>query len=277
MNTVDQIIASAGHKVVNHDEPGGEPVVIAEPVVVIPEEIKPAPVVADRFKILGETFGREFTTDEEVTTFKSSLTDNETKLKDFETRYASLEKTNQELTQEINPRGYFVSDELFTLNGLLTKFPGKNPAALTEISTKDFSKAHLESPMDVLALELMLEHPGIYTSKADAEEDIRAKYDVLSQDEDNNWVIDAQAKRRMQVDAAAAVTKFDAIKAQIEIPQAIDLTAKRDAKVLSEKLRIETMTEATAPLFTKMIPEALKEIEFPITITDDSEIGRAHV
>lgn len=237
--------------------PDPTPDPVADP---IPDPV-PDPVIPDKYKVLTETLGREFKSDEDIDGYKSSLTSQEKKLAEWETKEAAWTKEKEELAKGVDPMQYFASPELFTLNGLLKKFPDKSPLALTEISTKDFSKSYLESPVDVLALDLMLEHPGIYQSKADAIEDVYAKYNVEDPDE-----IDAKAKRRMQVDAKTATDKFDGIKKQIEIPKTVDLTAEKAARVKASEERVQKMTEATAPLFQKTIPASLNAVEIPVTI-----------
>lgn len=225
----------------------------------------PQPEV-DKLKIIGESFGKEFKTEEEFTAWKDTLNVLPSKISEYEARVAALETEKEALAKSFEPRSLFASDELFVLNGLLKKFPDKNPVVLTEISTKDFSKSYMESPIDVLSLDLMLEHPGIYTSKAQAEEDILERYHIDERDENDQLIISDKVKRIMQVDAKAAVEKFNGVKKQIEIPPSIDRAAEKAAKELKEQERITKITAATETLFTKTIPSTLKEVEFPMII-----------
>lgn len=267
---IEKLIEQAGIKpVVREPEQPQEPVAPVDPTPVEPTP-PPEPTI-DRFQILSESLGREIKSDDDLTTFKSSLTDYEVKLKDYQEKQSAWEKEREELSKAINPMDYFASPELFTLNGLLKKFPDKNPMALTEISIKDFSKTYLESPAEVLALDLMLENPGIYTSKADAMEDVFAKY-AIEDPED----IDSKILRRMKVDAKEKADKFDGIRKQIEIPKPVDLSAEKAKKSEAENERIRKMTEATEPLFTKAIPDSLKEIDFPVILKgeDGEEVSK---
>jgi len=265
MSDFDNLIKEAGLVKIDHSQPPADPAPVEEVITTAPAEVAadptPAPVAPDKYKILSETFGREFKSDDDIDTYKGSLTSQEQKLAEWETKEAAWTKEKEELAKGIDPMQYFASPELFTLNGLLKKFPDKNPLALTQISTQDFSKSYLESPVDVLALDLMLENPGIYQNKADAIEDVYARYNVDDPDE-----IDAKAKRRMQVDAKTATDKFDGIKKQIEIPKTVDLSAEKAARVKANEDRITKMTEATNTLFSKTIPGALNEVTIPTIV-----------
>lgn len=219
----------------------------------------PAPV--DRYKILSETLGREFKADEDIEAFRSSLTGYETQLNEYKTREAQWLSEKEELTKAVNPREWFASDELFVVNALLKKFPDKSPMALTQISATDYTKSYLDNPVEVLALDMMLEHPGIYTDKAAAIEDVLARYNVTDPED-----LSEQTKRLMKVDAKTAADKFARLKAEIELPKPVDRSAELSAKQQAETERMNKIKEATDPLFSKTIPASLKAIEIPVTI-----------
>jgi len=292
MSKLDELIASAGHKVVDQSQTGSpkpdmpdtpkppdtpapapETPTPPAPDTPKPAEPTPPPPTVDRLSILNETFGQEFKTEDEFKTWKDTVTGSVAKLTEYEQQVAALQQEKEELSKSFDPMSLFASKELFTLNGLLKKFPDKNPVILSEISTKDFSKSYLESPVDVLTLNLMLENPGVYSNKADAEEDVLTKYEV-----DDPAEIDPKAKRRMQVDAKVVVDKFNEFKNQIEIPAQVDLTAEKQKKTDADNAKRKALEDATAPLFTKSIPDSLKEVEFPIIVkgedgTDVTEIA----
>jgi hypothetical protein len=246
-----------------------EPVVPVAPGTPTPPPVTPEPPVVDRLGILKEEFNQDWQNEDEFNVWKNSLTEYPVKFKEYEDRITALQKEKEDLEKSFDPKSLFASDELFMLNGLLKKFPDKNPATLTEISTRDFSKTYLDNPVEVLATELMLEHPGIYSNRSDAEEDVRARYNVEEQDDQGQWLIDAKARRRMQVDAKSAIDKFSGLRNQIEIPKAVDRSAEKAQVQAVEQQRIQKMTEATEKLFTKVIPQDLKAIDFEETIKGD--------
>jgi hypothetical protein len=73
----------------------------------------------------------------------------------------------------------------------------------------------------------------------------------------------------MQVDAKSAIDKFSGLRNQIEIPKAVDRSAEKAQVQAVEQQRIQKMTEATEKLFTKVIPQDLKAIDFEETIKGD--------
>lgn len=73
----------------------------------------------------------------------------------------------------------------------------------------------------------------------------------------------------MQVDAKLAVEKFTALKKQIEMPASVDLSVERQKKLDAENEKKQKMMEATEPLFTKIIPESLKEVEIIEMVTGE--------
>jgi len=229
------------------------------------QEEKVTQTVPDRYAVLSEALGREFKADEDVETFKSSLTGYEAQLNDYKTREAQWQTEKEELAKAVNPREWFASDELFVVNGLLKKFPDKSPYAMTQISTNDFTKTYMDNPVEVLALDLMLEHPAIYADKAAAVEDVLTRYNVADMDD-----LTDQTKRMMKVDAKTAVDKFNKLKSEIELPKSVDLTAERATKLQAETDRMNKIKEATDPLFSKTIPASLKAIEIPVTIKDEA-------
>ncbi|MBU0946231.1 MAG: hypothetical protein KKE53_17475, partial [Proteobacteria bacterium] len=56
------------------------------------------------------------------------------------------------------------------------------------------------------------------------------------------------------------------LKNQIEIPATVDLTAEKQKKTDADNTKRKALEEATDPLFTKMIPDSLKEVDFPIIV-----------
>lgn len=280
---VETLLAQAGLKEVNPDAPKPEPTPEPKPEPTpepkpepepAPEpKPEPTPEPVDRLKILSESLGMEFKSDDDIETHKRSYTEYQTKLQETNARLEALQKERDELAEAYDPRKEFASDELFILNGLLKKFPGKSPIALTEIATRDFNGANVKDPIDVLALELMLDHPGIYQTREDAISDVLGRYNISEEkDENEHYVIDAKSKRMMQVDAAKSVEKFTGLKTQIELPAKVDRSAERKAKGEAEAARAQKITEATEPLFSKEIPAELKEIEF--TMTTKGEDGK---
>lgn len=224
-----------------------------------------APPAPDRYAVLSEVFGREFKGDEDIETFRSSLTGYENQLNEYKTREAQWLSEKEELSKAVNPREWFANDELFIVNALLKKFPDKSPMALTQISATDYSKTYIDNPVEVLALDLMLEHPGIYTSKTEAVEDVLARYNVTDPEE-----LTEQAKRLMKVDAKSAADKFTKLKSEIELPKPVDRSAEITAKTQAETERQNKIKEATDPLFSKTIPQSLKAVEIPVTIKDEA-------
>lgn len=167
-------------------EPGQEPPVtppveqVAEPPVghtTTPTEppatppAEPIPPVVDEYGILSKHLGREFKSDDDLNAWRSELEQTTTRLTEYEQKMTALQAERDSLAEAFDPMSLFASPELYTLNGLLKKFPDKNPMVLTEISTKDFSKIAMDNPVEVLALNKMLEHPGIYSSRAEATEE----------------------------------------------------------------------------------------------------------
>lgn len=229
-----------------------------------PEKQTPPPPAVDEYSIVSKYIGREVKSEDDITAWRSELEQTTGKLTEYEQKMAALQAERDSLAEAFDPMSLFASPELYTLNGLLKKFPDKNPAVLTEISTKDFSKIAMDNPVEVLALNKMLEHPGVYTSRADAMEDVLADYNIPDMDD-----VDDKTLRRMKVAASETAVKFGQIKAQIEQPKKVDLSADRAAKVQADEARKNKIKEATEPLFNKVIPETLKAIEFPVTLKGD--------
>jgi len=245
-------------------EPTPEPTPTPPPT----PEPKPTPELPSRLKILGEAVGVDFSTDEDFDTWKTSITAKDTQITESQTRIKDLEKEKEELVASFNPRGLFASDDFFLLNGLMMKHPDKNPLVLAEISSKDFSKTYIENPIEVMAVDLMLENPGVYTNKADAIEDVLGKYDIGDVND-----ISPASKRRLQVDAKQTTEKFNKIKKEITIPENVNLAEEKTKKDKAESERKTKVKEATTELFTKKIPAAVKEIDFP-TITGKDDKGK---
>jgi hypothetical protein len=146
----------------------------------------------------------------------------------------------------------------------MKKFPGKNPIILTEIASRDLTKVAIDDPIELLILDKMLENPGIYKSKEEAQEDVLSDYNI-----DNKDDLEGQPKRRVMVAAKSIMEKFDGLKNQVEKSKFLDLKKTRDDKIAAEKKKIEELTEATESLFTKDIKEALKDVEFHKTFTGE--------
>lgn len=230
-----------------------------------PADEKPQPPADfNKYSFLSETLGATFASDEDIETFKTSITQRDERLRDFETRQQAWEKEKEELEASVDPKSWFASDQMFVLNGLLKKFPDKNPLVISEISAREFGESDLSNPVEVLALDLMLNHPKIYKTKEDAIEDVLRKYEV---DDEKN--IDPKDLRMMQVDATEKIKAFTELKSQVEQPKAVSLSEERKNKIEAENKRKEAMMAATEPLFTKVIPSSLKEIEFSVMTKND--------
>ena len=231
------------------------------------EQKKEEVVVPDKFKILSETFGREFKTDDDVTAFRTSLDEYPTKLTAAEQKAAEAEAKRAELEEGIDPRSHFANDTLFTLNGLIKKFPDKNPLMLTEISTRDFKDVYKTNPIDMLAMDMMLDNPGIFDSREQAIAVVLKNHGIEPEkDENGNYDIDEVTQKQLQIKAKAVTDKFTTLKSEVMAAnQPVDLKAKAAEKLQKNTERIQKITEATESLFTKEIPSELKEIGFQKT------------
>lgn len=273
MNKLDDLIAQAAV------EPEPEPHETAQAPETTAQEVAPetgaaeapkteqAPTI-DRYGILSETLGRQFASDEDIETFKSSLTSTEEKLKEWELKEQAWAKEKEEIESGLDESKLYPNEWFRTLAKLMIKYPDKNPIAMTEIISNDFSRAYLDNPINVLALDLMNDSPEIYTSKERAEEVIARKYN-LEKDENGKWEMDDITKSLIQTEAKKSVASFNALKAEVPPATKIDLSATRAEKIKAGQERVKRMTEVTDTLFTKTIPASLKAIEIPITIKDE--------
>lgn len=246
--------------------PAPEPQAPAPPAPPAPTPTPPSPPApVDRISIINEVFGTDFKTEEDVAGFKNVLTTAPASIKEWETKYSGLEAEYNDLVGGLDPSTLFANPQIEALNGMLKKFPGKNPLVMAEIAGRDFADTHLKSPLEILATDRLLENPGIYQSKAEAMEDVMRDYNI-----DDAENIDASTMRRMQVAAKSTVDKFNDLKGQVEKSKFIDLKKTREEKLKTEAERIKNITEATESLFTKDIPAALKDVEFAETYKGDN-------
>ena len=239
-----------------------------------------------------EKLGLDFENEDKFKEAWSSLTEKEKKLVDTEARLAQIEREKQDLETAFHPEAMFKSDKskerfnnLIIYDQLSAKMPDKDPELLLDVISKDYSKAYVDKSLDVLTKDLMLDNPEIYSNTDEAEDAILKEYGIGNQDaeidesgkiitsgknEDGDIVISDIDKKRMQVAAKNAISKWNGYKSQVEMPKEINLPADLKAKRDSEDLRKQKMTEATEPLFTKEIPAALKEaIKTQIVLHDE--------
>jgi len=245
------------------DQPPAEPSAPAEQPITPHADPPPTehPAPPSRHAILSEVLGRTFETDDDIEQFKTEYTT-------LTTREAELRKQIEELEGGLDESKLYPNEQFRTLAKLMMAHPGKNPMAVTEMLALDPGKAYIENPVNVLALSLMLDNPEIYPTKAAAEEVIARKHNLV-RDEDGKWEVDDTILRDLQTEAKRATTQFDELRKTVPPPAKVDLAATREEKLKAEQQRITTITEASKPLFTKKLPEALKEIDFPVTVKSE--------
>jgi hypothetical protein len=244
-----------------------------------------------------EKLGLEFENEDQFKEAWSSLNSSKTKLVDTEKKLSEVEALKTEYEKAFKPEGIFKTEkgkkgfqDLVIYDQLLEKMPDKDPNLLLDVISRDYSKAYVDSPVDVLVKDLMMNNPEIYSNADQAKDAVLKKYGITPGELDENdepIPISDLDKKRMQVDAKETISKWNGYKSQVVMPKEVNLPEEVANKRASEETRKKTMTEATEPLFTKEIPSNLKEIkteiilkgeegEEPETINFDFEIGEGY-
>lgn len=129
-----------------------------------PAETAPAtqaePAQVDRFKILSDTLGQPFTTDEEIATWRSTITEKLSKFEDLQRQY---ELAQAEL-KSYDIRKHFASDEDFIVNQLKIKYPDRDPQIMSMALTTDLTTV---DPVRLAAWKELMNDPKreVFTSE----------------------------------------------------------------------------------------------------------------
>jgi hypothetical protein len=277
MGKLDDVL-NENLKPATFDTPGTPPVTpVVEPTPPVTPETPATPVtpttpetppVEFNLESFNKHFGKEYKKPEEI----KSLFDLPTKITEVESKLTEFEKTKQELAdykkryeevgKYIDPKSFFANEKLYQTNLMLKKYPDKDVALMTRISSLDIDKA---DNFDLLVLNEMLKNPSIEGGEAGAQEMLASKYGVdLTQDR-KEW--ERLARNQIGTDGNQVRSEFKAFqKVDPELP--IDVEKVKSDLLARENAKIETKKSEWKPLMDKALSD-FKELP----IFDQDEKG----
>jgi len=265
--TIDEIRTKlAENKAVEQQENKEEVVIPEEKPGGQPEPTPAEPVVEsfDRVKWLGETFETEVSNEEE---FLSSLKDKNKRFDELSTEAQRYKSENEILKEGIDPMKFFANEKVFMYNEMLKKFPEYDPAIVSQIA---FAELGEMSPMQVLMYQALLNDPKheVYESNEEASADILAQWTEKGYNPELPLAEqDQSVKTALKRARKEAVDGFAKLKAEIKLPEKVDLTAKVAEKEKTEKERYDRLNPIVKNDI-KRVEDSLKAIDFFETVKE---------
>ena len=246
-------------------DPVVETVVEAAAEESAPETVVTATEGFDKYGFLNETFSTDFKTDDDINAWKSTITEKTSKFDELQKQY---EQAQTEL-KAVNPRKFFASDDDFIVNQLKIKYPDLNPNVISKALTTDLAKL---DPIQAITYKELLNDPKgeVYENEKQAYDHVCRKlgYDPeVSFDEQEEGV-----KVAIRAEAKAARAEFTKLKSEVEIPEIIDLTAK--------KAEQESQAKASYDKFKPLVERDLQSVSAgldKIDITVKAKDGKNQV
>ena len=225
--------------------------------------------IAEEFKLehFNKKFGKEFKSEDEL----KSLFDLPTKVTDLESKasqadklkadYDALQAKYNEVGKWIDPKKFFANEQLYHTNLMLKKYPDKDVALMTKISTIDVDKT---DDIDLLVLNEMLQNPKLKGGEAGAKELVA---DELGIDLEDKTTWDQKVENKILKAATKIREDFKTLqKVEAELP--IDVEKVKTDLISQETAKVDKSKSEWSPLVNKAISD-FKEF----TIYDKNEKG----
>lgn len=140
----------------------------------------------------------------------------------------SLKKTNEELKTQINPLSHFANEKEYIRQQLIKKYPDYDPTILTSIVLADPEKL---SHIDILKMAMRVDYPDVKATDTQLNDLIEERFNISIDGYDPNEATTENLKVQMAV--KDALKKFNALKADIKLPEQTDYEAKRVEQIKS--------------------------------------------
>ena len=217
-------------------------------------------IVPDRLKIASELFGQEFDDEETVAETIRSL-------KERDTQYQQMASELEELKAGVDPLQFFVSEDEYKRQQMLKQFPDYDPMLITRVSREDISKL---SDLDAIRLHRRLKDSDVY--QYDSDVDLLLKKELgLDADEDiNPDEFDRSSQVQLKKMGKDARRDFEKIRAEVKMPERVDLIAKK----AEEQKAYEDHIATQKPLWERAVrdlPKELNKVEFKYTDPESKE------
>ena len=229
-----------------------EPAKPAEPVV---------PQAWDKVKWVNEQFGQQLAKEEEADTFFETLKQRHSQFDELSTASERLRLENEELKAGVDPMQFFANDKVFVYNEMLKKFPDYDPGIVSQIAFSDISEM---TPMQVLTYRALLNDPKheVYDNDQEAADDIETQWVDKGYDPEKPFSEqEPKVKTALKRARKEATDEFNKLKAEIKIPEKVDLVKAKTEKekALKEKYdRLNPMVKNDL----KRVEDSLKTLEF---------------
>ena len=227
------------------------------------EPVKPAEPTQtwDKVKWVNEKFGQQLEKEEDADTFISSLKERHSKYDELSSASERLRLENEELKAGVDPMQFFANDKVFVYNEMLKKFPDYDPGIVSQIAFADISEM---TPMQVLTYRALLNDPKheVYDDDQEAANDIETQWVDKGYDPEKPFAEqEPKVKTALKRARKEAVDEFNKLKAEIKIPEKVDLVKAKTEKekALKEKYdRLNPMVKNDI----KRVEDSLKTLEF---------------
>ena len=139
------------------------------------------------------------------------------------------------------------------------KYPDYDPSILTKVVTSDLAKL---DPIAVIGLDLQLEYGDVYETSEDVAAAIQEKYNL----EEGTPLDELERKDKLRIkkDAKDAIKKFAELKNSIELPEKVDLEAKR-------KETFDASIKEWEPFLKDSLIKGLDKVEFEFKTKEGKE------
>ena len=267
MPTIEELIEANEAK--NALKNGTSPAPPADDKPIIPNT-PPAPETVDEvsnyFKEIGyvgtkEDFKPFYEKTKNYDEQVEKLTASEKRIAEQEAREAELTQKLQLLKDFADPLKLFNSEDEYKASLLRKQKPELDPQALQQVMTKDLSTLQ---PLDVLRLQMKLTDSDVYPSNEIIDAIIAEKYGFEVGTEFDE--LDSTTQAKIRKDQKESLKGFDTLKAEVKIPEAIDIDSFLQQKQTQTKESLEKLSQEWTPLVNK-IPEAMDKI----VITEDGK------
>jgi len=238
---------------------------IPTPEVVIPPTDTPDEVVnyfkENGFEGTRDDFKPYFEKAKNYDTEVEKITAYEKRVQEMTEKEKLLEEKLTLLKDFADPLKLFNSEDEYKASLLRKQKPELDPYALQQVMTKDLNSLQ---PLDVLRLQKKLNDSDVYPDQStiDAIMAEHYGYEVGTEFED----LDQITQSKIRKDAKEARKEFDTLKAEVKIPEVIDIDSFLQQKQTQTKESIEKLSQEWTPL-VKKIPEAMDKI----VITEDGK------
>jgi len=236
------------------------------PVTETPPDVVQPPDTNEEFlKLLNEKFNQTFESDDQI---KEAFTKPtmELEYKEAQEKYDDLQGKYELLTEQLDPKSYFSSEEAMKLEVWKTANPTKDASVAQKVfSTEDLTAV---SDLEMVKMGRKFSNPKLPGTDADLEAAIAEEFNVDPDTPFKEWPTNAQI--RLSTSAAEYRDRFDSIKKGVTLPERVNIEELRTQRQQEAATAKEQLTESWNGHSTQL-SETMKQLKVPVGVPKEGE------